>query len=722
MWHRGRPEGHARSWRTLLPAPSSRAESAGAARRAVRVTVAAVVGFYPAVHLLDQPVFALYTLFVPVAFGLLSPLPGPGRRRAGTVLRALPAAAALITLGTYLAAATWAAALGMLFVGFVLVTGASIGPRATGVVPALQLCYILACFPPYAPGTLGDRLAGLAVGATLTILCEWLLLPEPEQPSYRGRVAGALELAERAVHDLLRGGADGRETAERLRTAGRELRFSRTAAGCRPTGAGAKDRALAQAGYATRRFLDLLAALAPLLRAPADLPSATLLRGLATACADTAAALRGTRPPPGPEGVEEMIAQYAAVRGVPPGLREDPHALLRRQSTLLAAAVSAVTVSAAVALATGPRRPMPGLPLEQFWYAGASTPRLWRVRIADHLTPRSVVFQNAVRTASGLALARLVAGSLDLSHGFWVLLGMLTLGRTTAGATWSAVRSAAVGTLIGSLAAGALLISAGDMTAVYAALLVPMMLVAFSVGPVGGPAWGQGLFTLVVSTAFAQIAPVTWELAEARIVDVLTGSAIGLVCGVLAWPAGARGEMRRSAAALFRATAPLIRLTVERAATGHSAPGTRADAATALRRTMRYWRTAHASYAQLRTEPPPRHAADGGPDWLAGLNHGSRVLVGTYWLPWSQGTAWPSDAASWAREATDEVVSATLRAARFPADGVTVRLAPLPPGVLTRLPAPSVSHLVDVEVWLHALASDLTAAVGPGSSVEGGFW
>ncbi|MFC7512739.1 hypothetical protein ACFQV4_30980 [Streptomyces thermocarboxydus] len=60
----------------------------------------------------------------------------------------------------------------------------------------------------------------------------------------------------------------------------------------------------------------------------------------------------------------------------------------------------------------------------------------------------------------------------------------------------------------------------------------------------------------MVSTAFAQIAPVTWQLAEARIVDVLTGSVIGLVCGVLAWPAGARGEMRRSAAALFHATAP----------------------------------------------------------------------------------------------------------------------------------------------------------------------
>ncbi|MER6342317.1 FUSC family protein [Streptomyces tendae] len=685
----------------------------GAARRAVRVTVAAVAGFYPAVDLLDRPVLALYTLFIPVAFGLLSPLPGCGRRRAGTVLRAGPAAAALTVLGTYLAAASWAAALGMLLVGFVLVLGASIGSRAAGVVPALQLSYILASFPPYAPGTLPDRLAGLAVGATLTVLCEWLVLPEPERPSYRDRIAGSLDLAAHAVRELLRGAADGRETAEELRAAGRDLRFSRTPAGGRPTGAGARDRALAEAGYATRRCLDLLAVLAPLVRPPVGLPSSTLLRGLAAACADTAGALRGTCPAPDPRGIEEMTAQYAATRGVPSDLGGDPHPLLSRQSTLLAVAVSAVTVSAAVAVTTGRGGPLPGLPREQFWYVGASTIRLWWVRIADHVTPRSVVFQNAVRTASGLALARLVAGSLDLSHGFWVLLGMLTLGRTTAGATWSAVRGAAMGTLVGSLAAGALLASAGDATEVYAALLVPTMLVAFWAGPVGGPAWGQGLFTLVVSMAFAQIAPVTWQLAEARIVDVLTGSVIGLVCGVLAWPAGARAEMRRSAAALFRATAPLVRVTVERAAAGHAAPTSRADAAPTLRRALLRWRIAHASYVQLRTEPPPRRPADGGSDWLAALNFGSRVLTGAYWVPWSPGTPWPPDAAAWARAAADEVVSAAQRAADFPAGGVTVRPAPLPKGILGRIPAPSVSHLVDVEVWLHALASDLEEAVGP---------
>ncbi|MFC7512741.1 hypothetical protein ACFQV4_30990 [Streptomyces thermocarboxydus] len=105
--------------------------------------------------------------------------------------------------------------------------------------------------------------------------------------------------AAHAAHGLLQGGADGRETAERLRAAGRELRFSRTASGVRPTGAGARERALAQAYYATRRFLDLLAALALLLRARTDLPSAMLLSGLAAACADEAAAARhppGARP------------------------------------------------------------------------------------------------------------------------------------------------------------------------------------------------------------------------------------------------------------------------------------------------------------------------------------------------------------------------------------------------------------------------------------------
>ncbi|MFJ4688007.1 FUSC family protein [Streptomyces sp. NPDC088789] len=789
-----------------MPKPPSLSALLGAGRGAVRVTVAATVGFYSALHLFARPVVAVYALFAAVAFGVLSPLAGSGRRRATTVLLALPAAAALIALGTALAVATWSAAAGMLLVAFALTFAAACAPRPATTVPALQLCYILACFPPYAPDTLPDRLLGLALGAGALALCELLLLPQPRQPSYGDRLADALDLAARAARRPARSGPADAGAAVRLRRAGQELRFSRQPAGSRPAGAGRSDRALTEAGSAARRLLDQLAALAELAPAPVDVPSRSLLHGIAASCADTAAALRGERPAR-PEAIEEMTDRFLTERAAAPDRRTGSadntlYALLRHRSTVLTCAVGAVTVSTAVALAADRRRSAPGLPRGQFWYAGISTARLWYVRVSGNLTPRSVVFQNAVRTALGLALARLVAGSLDLTHGFWVLLSVLTLARTTAGATWSAVRSAALGTLLGAVAAGALFVGAGDSTRVYDYLLVPTMLVAFSVGPVGGPAWAQGLFTLVVSTAFAQLDPVTWRLAEARLVDVLTGSAIGLVCGLLAWPSGARAEIRRSVAALLRTAGPLVQATAEsvtgaesvagsgplpgpQAVTGpeaggssEAAPGPRvptaaraaptgsraapgspvapASGAAARSRavatgsgvaatgsqavlpgpgavtgprtgdrsapsrgvgvgvlwpTLHRLRIAEAAYAQYRAEPVP-HEGDGA-DWLAALNFGSRLLIGAYWLPPPEGPPpFPAAVRHWSRAAADEIAAAGARAARSPADRPRIRLAPLPWPVTPAVPPAALALLVDMDVWLHALAADLDTTGG----------
>ncbi|OQR61579.1 FUSC family protein [Streptomyces maremycinicus] len=699
-----------------MPKRPSLAESVRAGRRATRVTAAAAAGFYPAAYLLDQPVTAVYALFTPIAFGVLSPVPGSGRRRALTVLRALPAAAVLTVAGTALAVRTWAAVAGMLIVGFVLVFGSVCGPRLAGTVPGLQLFYILACFPPFAPETLPQRLTGVAIGGACLVLCEVAVFPDPPDPSYRERIAGTLELAARTTRSLIR--TDGPEPgpAAPLREAGRGLRFSRQPAGARPTGAGRTHRALAQAGSASRRLVDQLAALTELPPAPSDTASRNLLSGIAAACDETAGALRRSRPAAGPELLEEMIAEFLTARdGDPAGRVPRPHGVLVRQSTVLTIAASTVTVRTAVALALTGRQPVHGLPREQFWYARTPTVRLFAVRLTGNLTRRSVVFQNALRSACGLALARLLAGSLDLSHGFWVLLTVLTLGRTTAGATWSAVRAAVVGTMAGALAAGLLLIGAGGSTDVYAYLLVPMMLIAFAVGPLEGPAWAQGLFTLVVSTAFAQIAPVTWRLAEMRVVDVLTGSAVGLLCGVLAWPFGARAETRRSVTALLRSAAPVVRATTV-AATGDGSAGHGDAARQAVRLTLHRLRIAEGSYAQYRTEPSaPARGPE--PDYLAALNVGSRVLVGAYWVPRADPSPeMPPDALLWARRVTGEAETAIVRAADFPPGGVHVRPAPppaLPPGVPPRV----LSLLTDIEVWLDAIAADLrTSTTGTGST------
>lgn len=714
-----------------MPRWPSSPDHAQATRRAVRITVAAGVGFYPAVYALDEPAVALYALFTPIALGILSPLPGSGRDRARVVLRALPVAVTLTALGTALAVATAPAVAGMVLVGFVMTFGAACGPAPAGAAPGLQLFYILACFPPYAPDTLPERLAGLLVGGTLLALCELLVLPAPADVSYRERLASALEVAARAARDFVHGKVAEPGQARELRDAGQALRLSRLPPAVRPTGAGRTDRALAHTGGATRRLLDQLARAAEhSADAPRDAPtqavadpvSAPLLAAITAECLAMAENLRGRRPVAGPEALEEMVEQFLNARARATLARDPPSPhTLRRQSAVLAEAASAVTARAALSIAIGGRRSVHGLPSEQLWYAEPSAIRLLLRRLTGNLTLRSVVFQNAVRTALGLGVARLVAGSLDLSHGFWVLLAVLTLGRTTAGATLCAVRLAVIGTFAGALTAGALILWAGEATDVYAALLAPVMLLAFTVGPIAGIAWAQGLFTLVVSTAFAQLAPVTWQIGEVRVVDVLTGSCIGLLCGVLAWPAGAAGEVRRGMSALLREAAPLIPATVAATlpATAPRRPTSASkkspeDSERTRWETRHRLRLAEAAYAQYRSEPATHH--DDAPDWPAALNFAIHTLVGANWLPRIAARDLdrevPDAAAHWAGEAAESTATAAIRAAGFPPSGI--RMPPLNTPYITAsspdVPVlPLLPALTDVENWLVTLRADLRA-------------
>ncbi|MFJ1592756.1 FUSC family protein [Kitasatospora albolonga] len=677
----------------MIPAGERRA---AVLRRAVRVTVAASAGFYPLLYAAGLPVPALYALFAPVALGLLSPIPGSGRQRASVMLRALPPALALTALGTLLAVDTWAAVGGMLVVGFLLAFAAVGGPRPAGVAPGLQLFYILACFPPYAPDSLGERLAGVTAGLLLLVACE-VLLPDPPAASYRERLAGALD-------EAARGAAPGGVPPERLRETGAKLRLSAVPPAERPAGAGRADRALEQAGRTVRRLLNQLATLA---EAPpaADPASAALLERVTRLCTDCARLLRTGGGPPPAGALEAAMRDFQAdrVRGggaSGPSGERPPVAVERRRSRVLALAESARMVEVTTDIAAHGRPTAPAVPRELFWYAELSTPRLWARRVAGNMTFRSVLFQNAVRTALGLAAARAVAGSLDLAHGFWVLLAVLTLGRTTAGATWRTVRLAVAGNAAGALVAGALLIWLGPHTDAYAALLAPVMLAAFALGPLLGVAYAQGLFTLVVATAFAQIEPVTWRLSEARMIDVVTGSVIGLLCGLLAWPAGARREVRRAMAELLRSCAALVeptaRALLERPGGSRASPHT-LPAAHRLR-------LAEAAYAQYRSESSDV-PEDARTDWHATLIVSNHMLLGAHWLRRFGLRPAPGasdeDAARVEAGAAELVAEADRIASRMtgerPVPGRRAAPGAEPPTVLS----------VDLEVWLTSLAQQL---------------
>ncbi|MER0478065.1 FUSC family protein [Streptomyces sp. Edi2] len=688
---------------------------------ALRVTVASCVAFYLCRYALGLTVMSVYATFTVVSLGVLARIPGSGRQRATTVLMALPAGLALITLGTLLAVQTWAAVLGMLVIGFLVAYAGTTGPRIAGAAPGMQLLYILPCFPPYAPDALGQRLSGFLLGAALLALAQLFLVPEPDTPPFCRLLADAADAAARLADH--HGGPLPVQALARAHETGDALRPSRVPPADLPASPTLAHKAMAHATEAVRTLLARLEALhasvGPQYVYHAE--TVVLLQDISDAARAAAQALRRgkrLRPGEGPSAaaLQSELAPVRAHRAVDVLQRlsaDDRLAYLRRRSLVVQAADSAVVLALATRLLLGDRSVERSPAGHTFSYAQARLHELWWQRLTTHLTPRSVIFQNACRFALGLAAARAVAGLLDLQHGFWVLLATLTLTRTTSLETWSAVRQALAGTLVGAVLAGGLLALVHDRDTVYAVALPVVMLVAFIAGPLRGLAWAQGGFTLVVATLFAQVAPVTWQLAPVRLVDVLVGSLIGLACGLVAWPRGAGREVRRSMAGLCAAIADSIGYTTARVV-DHSGSTDCLDINRALV-------LAQESLAQYHCEL--RDESAGQPDWPSVLVAGAEARRGERLLPGRPGRIAPQEVSAWLRREADRTAGDYRSLARhLHSDGEVPRSDARPLDIRALLAvAPAVPHhspdretralsaalLLDSVIWLDALTADL---------------
>ncbi|WP_369142031.1 FUSC family protein [Streptomyces sp. R44] len=738
------------------PSPAYRA----AARRALRVTITATAGFYVLLYGFDSATGATYALFGAIAMAGLSHLPGSGRQRATLLLGAVPVCWMLITLGTYLSARTWSAVVGMLVVGFALAFTAVGGPRFAGAATGLQLMYILPSFPPYDPGSLGERLAGATFGLVLLILAELTLLPEPAALPYRERAARAADCAARCADRLSSAPYTLPEaTLRSAQTLSTGLRSSHVPEAERPAGAGLRPRALAHVGLVTRTLLGRLTVLPPPPRdavppgeagggAGVDGGAGGAVRADGGAGAETYGPAGGGVGREGQTGASEAplcavadVAREAAarLRGGSPDGRAHAHlrqlrqaltttedaspAVLRRNAALLEVTDAALALSTAADIAVRGRAadaPAPG----RFWYARMRAPQLWWRRLSGHVGGRSVFFQNAVRISLALAAARLIAGIDTLPHGFWVLLATLTLTRTTVRETRTTVRTALTGTLVGALVAATLLALVGTDIEVYAVALPPLMLVTFTLGPVKGVGWAQALFTVVVAVVFAQLAPATWQLAEFRLLDVLTGSVIGAVFGLLAWPRGAHDELRRSVAELLRIAAEIVVATTGQVAAG----GRRVPVATAPgHRSLQHALVmAESAYAQYQSEPKEPRPPPVGQDWQAALIAGHHTLWGADRLLVPPE---PVVAPSLGREAAEAVVrtgervaaSMLLTSARSdptgdPTETPTPLPTPTPSATLPDDPRGAPRAYYATVSWLSSLTTDLARLVGDGVS------
>ena len=173
-------------------------------------------------------------------------------------------------------------------------------------------------------------------------------------------------------------------------------------------------------------------------------------------------------------------------------------------------------------------------------------------RASAHVERHSVWLQNSVRGAVGLGLAVLVADVSEVSHGFWVVLGTLSVLRTNAAATGATALRALAGTAIGFVIGAALLIGIGTgPTALWVALPCAVFVAAYAPGTTPF-AVGQAAFTITVVVIFNLLVPAGWQVGLLRIEDVAIGCGVSVVVGLLFWPRGAAGLVGNDLADEFR--------------------------------------------------------------------------------------------------------------------------------------------------------------------------
>jgi hypothetical protein len=219
-------------------------------------------------------------------------------------------------------------------------------------------------------------------------------------------------------------------------------------------------------------------------------------------------------------------------------------------------------------------------------YLGSASSQLARRRVSatarvvrQHATVRSVWVVTSLRGAVALALAVAVADVTTVQHGFWVVLGTLSVLRSNAVSTGATALRALLGTVIGFIIGGALLVAIGAASGVLWVVLPAAVLVAaYSAGTMPF-AVGQAAFTITVAVIFNLLVPAGWQVGVVRIEDVALGCAVSAVVGVVFWPRGLASVVGDDLADAYRAGAHYLRQAVRWVANAQTDPPAGADAA-----------------------------------------------------------------------------------------------------------------------------------------------
>lgn len=533
-----------------------------AGRKAIKVAIAATVGVV-AGTVLGNAQMTLFASFGAVALLLFADFPGNRGARLGAYTGLYLAGLVFITLGTLMAPVPWLAVAGMALFGFLILFSGVLSAALAGASRAALLTFILPVMVPVPLSDIPGRWAGWTLAAALSVpLAVYAWPPKDHQ---RLRTAAAAACA--ALADQLQAWSEGVDGAEIRRTrdaAGAaivELRAQFRRSNVRPVGLTTGSRQL-------MRLPDRLEWLHAVIdRLPGPAERAERQRVVGDACVATLRAAREVLVQaddrPSFAARTELATRLRALRNLHVASRtfarlvaDDPHP--HRDDVHPATKLELVYTTRLTGLTVGASAAADARSLIDRLLgratAATSTGEILPVRraLTGHLTVHSVWFQNSVRGAIGLAIAVTIAEVTEVAHGFWVVLGAMSVLRTTALTTGSTALRALGGTTIGFVVGAVIMLAVGTTPWHLWVLLPIALLVAGYLPEAVSFVAGQAAFTVLVVVLFNLISPSGWGVGLVRVEDVLFGCASALISGVLLWPRGAAAQIRRAEAEFYR--------------------------------------------------------------------------------------------------------------------------------------------------------------------------
>ncbi|HEY7049217.1 MAG TPA: FUSC family protein [Jatrophihabitantaceae bacterium] len=547
--------------------------------RAVRATIVVPGLFAIAYEVVGNLQMATFAAFGGFATLVLASFGGTRRDKLIAHLGLAVAGSLLLIIGTAVNANTALAACTTLVVGFVVLFAGVSGPNGASGGAAAMLAYVLPAASPGTNAMIPDRLAGWWLASAAGTIAVLVLSPRPPGDQLR---AAAARVAD-ALAAQLSGALDGDvrpELRKEAVDAKRALMSTFTATPYRPTGLATTDRALESlvgllewCGSVINDSLSEYMDLCTTLRAPVE---RELLVTTADVLRDVGAMLRGEHGRPDVDRLNaRLIESVTHLHELNPSdvdYSEAVHLSFHARTVAVTTVQTANDALIATRMADSDTIAAQRLRWAGGRPVGGSLTEVRRL-VAGHAGLRSVWFLNSVRGAIALAAAVAVADLTDVQHGFWVVLGTLSVLRTNAASTGSTALRALLGTVLGFAVGGLLIVAIGTShAALWTALPVAVFVAAYAPGTAPF-AIGQAAFTVVVSVLFNLLVPEGWKIGVVRIEDVAIGCAVSLVAGALFWPRGAGAVVGDDLADAFRLGAAYLTQAVRWAlGLGHELP------------------------------------------------------------------------------------------------------------------------------------------------------